>query len=113
MKDHPSAKAVRPEKELLLCCARKEPGAVAIERMRALARVPLDWQAVATSAWDHRITPLLTRNLERICAENVPAVWMQYLRNGAQQNLRRSLALSAELLRILDALEAAGLQGIP
>jgi SAM-dependent methyltransferase len=113
MKDHPSAKAVRPEKELLLCCARKEPSAVAIERMRALARAPLDWQAVATSAWDHRITPPVTRNLERICAENVPAVWMQYLRNGAQQNLRRSLALSAELLRILDALEAAGIQGIP
>ena len=113
MKGYSSDPGIRPEKELLLLCARKEPDAAAIERVRELARQSLDWQAVATSAWDHRVGSLLMRNLERICPENVPAVWMQYLREGAQQNLRRSLALSAELLRILDALEAAGIQGIP
>ncbi len=113
MTDYAFSRAASPEKELLLLCARKDPAPRAAQRVRELSRQPLNWQLVATSAWDHRVSQLLTSNLERLCAENVPEIWMQYLRENRERNLRRSLMLGAELLRVMDLLQSAGIQAIP
>lgn len=97
---------------LLLLCARGTRDPFAEARIRALLQRDVDWDYLIITAHQHRVLPLLYRTLIRMSA-SVPEAVVQRLRAAFQANLKRNLALTAELLRILDIFQAHGIPSIP
>ena len=61
---------VRPETELLLCCARTQVHAETASRMKTLLARGIDWHYLARSADQHALMSLLYRNLSAICPDS-------------------------------------------
>jgi hypothetical protein len=78
-----------------------------------LLKVHLDWQKVVTLANHHRVLPLVYRCLYKTFREQVPESGMERLRASYQGNTARNLFLTQELLKILNAFNAEGLDVIP
>ncbi len=82
--------------------------------LRLLQR-PVDWEAALRLADHHGTSALLHRNLSQLdgVAELVPAAALCSLRQFAERNVHKSLFLARELIRILDCLDALGIEAIP
>jgi hypothetical protein len=104
---------LRPEAELLLCCARTRVEARIAERIGALLERELDWQFLIQTAVAHRVTPLLFTTLSTTCPEAVPELMLRELRDRFLTNAQRDLLLVQELPRVLAACEARGIRAIP
>ena len=108
-----SGHAVRSEKQLLLYCARTCLDPYSAGRIRALAGGKLDWPYLLELAAEHCVLPLLYSKFKAVCSDKVPPQWTEQLLEAFQQNTRRNLFLTAELLRILEAFRANGITAIP
>lgn len=104
---------IRPEKQLLLCCARTRLDAASLGRIEALVSNRLDWPYLLAAAAENGITPFVYRHLQTVCPERVPPVWMEQLRQEFHRNTANSLYLSAGLLKILDAFAIHEILAIP
>jgi hypothetical protein len=102
-----------PEKQLLVCCSRTDINAPAAEEIRRLLGRSLDWAFVLSAAAEHGVSPLLLRNLSSAGANAVPAAQLASLKDHVRAASVRALVLTAELIRILEALSDAGIQAIP
>lgn len=69
----------------------------------------VDWDAFTALAIEHRVAPLVLRNLTTELPETVRARLSASTLRNAQRNLR----LTAEMFRVLDVLESAGLKAVP
>jgi Uncharacterised nucleotidyltransferase len=103
-----------PEWELVLAasCAEADLGRIqglvdASERER-----PVDWDAVLGLADHHGTSSLIYQNLSRL-GELVPSSVLVELRERYEKNVHKSLFLARELIRILDCLDAMGVEAIP
>jgi len=87
---------------LIFECARPvpDPG-----RVRRLAAAVDDWDAVLSHAESHGVAPLLYWHLR---GETVPAAAAARLRDRFLRNAHRNLRFGSELLRLVAALETAG-----
>jgi hypothetical protein len=106
-------KRLRPEDELILCCARTSIDANRAAQIRALLREDLDWAHLIEIASLNRVMPLLYRSLRATCPEAVPGAVMELLRDQFEANTRYNLFLTAELLKLLDLLETHGIPALP
>jgi hypothetical protein len=101
-----------PEFALLLACA----GAGAPERciqLRHLAQSPgLDWKRLVQQAEHHALRSLLYGRLQESCPDIVPAPVLEKLKSDAGANARRSLQLTAELLRVLALLQERSIRAL-
>lgn len=104
---------LRPEDELLLCCARTSTDAEQAERLRKLARGDLDIGYLLETARTHSIVPLLYWHLRAVCPDALPASVLTGLRDHFASNARRNAGLTAELLRVLGLLDSAGITAVP
>lgn len=102
-----------PEAELLCLCAVNPVPEARRERIRALAQRDLDWKLFTRLAVDHRVFPLAYKALSLAAPEAVPAAEAETLRNLYFSNLARNLSLGKELLRLLEAFQASGLDVVP
>jgi hypothetical protein len=104
---------IPPTKELLLLCALAcvEPDAAA--RIRALTQEGLDWAELLVVAADQGVAPLVSHRLEVWAGEMLPSLWREQFREEFDRNTRRNLFLSAELCRVLAALDTAGVRATP
>ena len=100
--------SMRPELELLLCCARSTVSSESASQIRSLVQQNIDWSYVIDSASRHGVIPLLYLNLRDVCADAVPKTMLNSLRDRFHANARSNLCLSAELLKILDLFESNG-----
>lgn len=105
------------EWELVLAASCADPGGSDLERMRRLLdpatlERPVEWEAVFRLADHHGTSGLLYRNLSRL-REIVPASALASLRQGYERNVHKSLFLARELIRILDCLDALGIEVVP
>jgi hypothetical protein len=73
---------------------------------------PIEWDAVFRLADHHGTSALLYRNLSR-WEDLVPASKLAALRQGYETNVHKSLFLARELIRILDCLDAIGIEVVP
>jgi len=105
--------SLRPELRLLVCCARTRADAAPTERIRGLVRGELDWTYLFAASVEHGVTPLLYHQLSAHCADGVPSLWMERMRQAFHQNVRRNLHLTAELFRVLEACQPSGIPAIP
>lgn len=102
-----------PEKQLLVRCSRRRLETPATQEIRRLLGLPLDWQLILTAAGEHGVAPLVFRSLSSLGARAAPAAPLTALKDRIRATSIRALIRAAELIRILDALLAAGVQAIP
>ena len=73
---------------------------------------PVEWEAVLRLADHHGTSSLIYQNLSRL-GDVAPAATLEALRQGYERNVHKSLFLARELIRILDGLDAIGIEVIP
>ncbi len=103
---------LRPEIQLMLCCARTRLSAAYIDRIRLLVRPDLNWAAVIAAADRMGLTPLVFEHLKKF-ETRVPPLWLERLEKAFRTNATRSLYLTTELLRVLELFESRGIPAIP
>jgi hypothetical protein len=92
---------------LLACCAH----ASSDERIREIVETPLDWKRLLQLAGHHGVIPQLYR---RVSASDVMSEEaLHVLRPRYEANVRQTLWLTRELLRILECLENRGIRALP
>jgi hypothetical protein len=104
---------LRPELELILCCARTHPDEATAARVRALLHGKLNWSDVVATSFQHHVAPFLYENLKLTAEELVPTVWLDSLRQYVRESSGLSLFLLSELIRIHEIFEAQQLPLIP
>ena len=104
---------MRPEITLLLLCARIHLSPLESDRLLALVGSPLDWDYLLRLATRHRLRSLLYWHLNQICPQGVPEKTLSDLRTQFQQTATRNLFMSWQLLDLLDAFKADGIDSIP
>jgi hypothetical protein len=110
---HFDTSRLQPEAELLLLCAAPNRTSGDDKRLRELIDTGLNWDHTIKSAQNHRIIPLLYRSLATASHDLVPDAIMEKLRKGSLLNTMRNLALSRELIDVLDKLEDNGITSMP
>jgi hypothetical protein len=88
------------EEELLVLCASPMRDDIRSARIAYLRRQPLDWDRLDDLASYHRLAPLLHWELKTLDA-------------GFQENLKNSLLLTRELVRVIDLLESKEIPALP
>lgn len=104
---------MRPEVELLLCCANTSLDKARTEEVKGLLRTDLDWAYVLQTARRHGVLPLLYRSLRTISPNNVPQAILEQLQRHSLANAAHNLFLTHELLKILKLLEAHAIPTLP
>jgi Uncharacterised nucleotidyltransferase len=102
-----------PEKRLLIACARTRMTPQATQRIREIAAGALDWDFLIAAAAENSVLPLLARNLAVTTRDLFSSIEVDRLNAAARAAAIRSLQLSAELIRVLDALRAEGILALP
>src|SRR5205823_3259895 len=72
-----------------------------------------DWSRVQWLAQRHAVTPLVHQALARLPAGSVRGDVVETFRATVEQNGIRNLEQSAELIRLLERLEGAGIEAVP
>lgn len=107
--------ASRVENELLLLCSRTKVDARTAARIDGItcSAHEVDWDYLYQLARRHSVLPLLYAQVNATAAANIPADQLARLRGKYQDNLARNVFLTAELCRILQTFEAAGIEAVP
>jgi len=108
-----SATLLRPEAELLLCCAQSDAEPAVRERIENLVQGEVDWTYLLQTAADHGVAPLLYRALTDTSSQAVPQDVLDQLQSRFRANGRRNLLLTGELLGLLRTLKAKGIPAVP
>ena len=98
---------------LLLVCSRVSLCEEDYERVGMLASGPIDWETFITLVDRHRVIPKVYRNLKGLKGNGVPEQIRRSLQNRFEGNIRRSLALTAELVRLVKLLKRNGIPVLP
>jgi len=101
------------EKRLLAYCARRELTPQVAEKIRRLACTSLDWDYVLSQARGNSVVALVQRNLRAAASAQIPEEHAAQLESMARANALRCLAASAELVRVMEALESRGISALP
>ncbi|MDK2744160.1 MAG: nucleotidyltransferase family protein [Nitrospira sp. BO4] len=104
---------MRPEVELLLCCADTSIDTAGAERIKVLLRTDLDWASLLQTAGRHGVMPLLSRSLRAVSPEDAPPTILAELRYHSRANAARTLFLTDGLLKLLKLLEAHVIPALP
>ena len=102
------------EQQLLCLAARTTVDDEAQSRLRRILERPLDWSAVKSQARAHEVTPLIAPALVAAASGGgVPQTWIEWTTLNTRATLVRNLSLADEVLSILGALEAGGIDAMP
>jgi hypothetical protein len=113
--DHPLGPArfpTRPGLELLLACSALETRQTSFSDLQRQLGAVRDWQQFLGLAEHHGVIPLVYQTLRRV-PEGIPSEALEDLRLRYEHNARRNLKFTAELIRILDCLDAYGIAAVP
>jgi hypothetical protein len=104
------------EWSVLLAACSVIPAEEKREHLRSLLRQPIRWDSLLDLSVRHGTEPLLYEAISSIAERDPDAIatdTMRALQQGHQLNVRKSLLLSRELIRILDRLENLKIEAIP
>jgi len=103
----------RPEIELMLACVSTHLDAGRTDRINALLQGEIDWAYVFRAALDHRVIPLLYRNLHTLGGDAVPQSILKQFQSHFYANAAHNLLLAQELIKILRLFEGHNIIAIP
>jgi len=100
---------------LVQLCARAHRSGGESSEIKALFRnaAESDWGALLDGAAAHSVAPLVCKRLPELCGDALPAHWRERFRQEFVAGVHRNLYLTAQLVRVLRALERAGVQAMP
>lgn len=98
-----------PEAELLFSASRFRMPAEMEDRVRELVKNRVDWIGLIRLASQHETIALMSRNLRRICPDEVPPSILEPLAAICWEREREARDRTKELVRILSALEDRGI----
>jgi hypothetical protein len=101
------------EKRLLIACARTRMTPAVSEQVRNLAAGPIDWNFLLQTAAENSVLPLLALHLPRFADEAFSSEQFAKLKGAARAAGIRALQLSAELIRVVEALRAKSVLAMP
>jgi len=101
------------ETEVLLAALRAQVGTAGTPELETAVASGPDWDEVLALAGQHAVTPLLHRSLAILPDGVIPEGVSDELRRRAEDIALRNLELTSELIRILDRMEAAGIEALP
>src|SRR5712692_151234 len=101
-----------PEFDLLLACCAEYSNQQRAERIRKILACQLDWERLIQLTEQHGVVPQVYRCLSD-AAEVVPSGALEALRRHDEANVRQTLWLTRELLRILECLHSLGIAALP
>jgi hypothetical protein len=113
MSRDPSNFAGSPELKLIVAAATPLRHLGISAETNAIFAGVRDWNAVGDLAARHGLRPLCFEFIRKFNSGSVPEDWLQSLSKSIRPLSQRSLALSAELVSILDILERAGVRAVP
>lgn len=102
-----------PELQTLLACARTRLEPAHVSSIESAVRARFDHARFLSLATEHAVTPLVYRNLKAACWNDLPAGFRAELAGHVTANAGRSRFLTAELIRLLQAFESAGIGAVP
>ncbi len=105
-----TAASIASEWSLLCTASSADPRESDLARL--LQKRPIDWEVVLRLAEHHGTSSLLYQNLSRL-PDAVPSPVLTSLRQRYERNIHKSLFLARELIRVLDSLDAIGVEAIP
>jgi len=97
---------VTREFRLLLYCARSRPKAGPI---KDLVSAGPNWRILLELAKQHGVRPMLLRSLKSVCWDAVSQTIQRELERFNRANLQKSMALTGELFRLLEAFQQKGI----
>jgi hypothetical protein len=100
------------EAELLWRCARLQVEERAKQRIHELVTKPLDWTGLWTLAHRNGLRPLLSEQLNRLCADEIPPSQLTELRTYFQNNLAFNTLLTGQLVRLLKLFTAENIAAV-
>ncbi len=103
----------RPEIKLLLSCVQPDSETKTAELFRKRPREDLNWHELIRLAEQHAVLPLLYRHLQSADPQVVPSALWRELQHCFQENARRNLAMTAELLKLLKLFTLHQIPAIP
>ncbi|MGI9104950.1 MAG: nucleotidyltransferase domain-containing protein [Pyrinomonadaceae bacterium] len=104
---------MRPEVELLLCCAPTHMNDDKLARFEQLLCGALDWDFLQRFAGKHNLIPLLYHHLNARAPDKVPPIVDAKLRQQFRQISAWNAYLSGELRRLLTLFAAHNIDAIP
>lgn len=104
---------LKPEDELLICCARTQMDSRTAKNVCNLVKKDLEWDYLLNMASIHSLRSLLYFQLSHLCSEDVPLDIMDNLRDYTNFNVRNNLLMLGELLKILKLIELEGIITVP
>ncbi len=99
----------QPEHEVLLSIARRELDSRGVAEVRDLVRQPLDWDYLFGVAVNHRLVPLLHKNLACV-ADLVPGHFLARLKRESVANSQSVLHLIGKQLKLYRLLKEHGIR---
>jgi hypothetical protein len=100
------------EFDLLLACCADSCGDEAGERIRNILSRPLDWERMLRLVDHHRVVPQVYSGLSAL-SHLVPVQYLNALRLRYEDNARKTLRFTGELVRIVGHLESVGIKALP
>jgi len=98
------------EEQLLLAIARRELEPRGVVEVRELVGGPLDWDHLIATAFNHRLLPLLQKNLASAAADLVPAEVLSRLKRESVANSQSVLHLIGKQLAAYRLLRDRGIR---
>lgn len=98
------------ENQLLLTTARRELDPRGVAEVRELVRGPLDWDYLFATAFNHRLIPLLHKNLANAAADLVPGHLLARLKRESVANSQSVLHLIGKQLKVYRLLKEHGIR---
>jgi len=99
--------------ESLLLCAQTHVDSATSKQILELAATEPDWDSILKAASEHSLTPIFCRNIEEYGGEALPSSLRRCFSEEFLRNSCRNLALTAELFRVVEALESHGVCATP
>ncbi len=104
---------LRPELELLVCCARAHSGSAGRDRIREILRGTIDWSNVAATSLQHRLVSTVFQGLTSAVEDQLPPAQRELLRTLTQDSGTVALTLFREMLRLYEMFEAERIPVFP
>lgn len=98
---------------IVLLCARTELTPEQQKTLQNLLARDPDWNWLLDLALHHRVYPLVFSNMMKYAPAAMPAPVRTAFGDAFEENRRRMMVLTAELLRLSTALEDAGIPSVP
>lgn len=105
--------SLRPEIELILCCARTRIDPATTQQIHNLLHKDLDWNYLLKKASQQGVSLLVYQTLQKTHPELIPKNITHQLQAYSQINIARNLLLTKELFQVLELLSAHNIRAIP